>query len=123
MSVANFYAILELYFPATWTFFTPVSELGMALHKMWEVSALPMGSLPYEGYFPCESEQALLEKQKPALFETYREMMYHFYIFLDVHGGYKGSSNSLKSWADYLFFSLEKAPEEAQFGVVEEDIL
>ena len=44
MSVANFYAIFELYCPATWTFFTPVGELGMTLHEMWEVSALPMGS-------------------------------------------------------------------------------
>jgi len=42
---------------------------------------------------------------------------------LDVHGGYKGSSNSLKSWADYLFSTLEEAPEEARFRVVEKDIL
>jgi len=58
--VANFYAIFELYYPAT--FFTPVGELGMALHEMWEVSALLMGSLPYKEYFPCEAELALLEK-------------------------------------------------------------
>ena len=42
MSVANFYDIFELYCLATGTFFTPVGELGMALHEMWEVSALPM---------------------------------------------------------------------------------
>jgi len=42
----------------------------MALHEMWEVSALPMGSLPYEEYFLCEAELALLQKQEPALFET-----------------------------------------------------
>jgi len=35
--------------------------------------------------------------------------MYHFYIYLDVHDGYKKSSNSLKIWADYLFFTLEKS--------------
>ena len=34
MSVANFYAIFELYCPATGTFFTPVGELGMTLHEM-----------------------------------------------------------------------------------------
>ena len=34
MSVANFYAIFELYCPAIGTFFTPVGELGMALHEM-----------------------------------------------------------------------------------------
>ena len=61
ISVANFYAIFELYCPATGTFFTPVGKLGMTLHGMWEVSALPMGSLLYE-YFPCEAELALLEK-------------------------------------------------------------
>ena len=55
----------------------------MALHEMWEISALPMGSLPYEEYFPCEAELALLE-QEPALFETYRELMCHFYICLNV---------------------------------------
>ena len=71
MSIANFYAIFELYCLATGTIFTPVGELSMALHEMWEVSALPMGSFPYEEYFPCEAELALLEKQKPALFETY----------------------------------------------------
>jgi len=82
-----------------------------------------MGSLPHEEYFPCEAELALLEKQESALFETYKELMCHFYIYLDLHGGYKGSSNSLKSWADYLFPTLEEAPEEARFTVVEEDIL
>ena len=52
MSVANFYAIFELYCLAKGIFFTPTSKLGMALHEMWEVSALPKGSLPYEEYFP-----------------------------------------------------------------------
>ena len=86
MSVANFYAIFELYCPATGTFFTPVGELGMALHEMWEVSALPLGSFPYEEYFPCEAELTLLEKKEPALFETYRELMCHLYICSSIHG-------------------------------------
>jgi len=85
----------------------------MALYAMWEVSALPMGSLPYEEYFLCESELVLLEKQKPAFFETYKELMCHFYICLNVHDSYKGCSNSLKSKADYLFPTLEKALKEA----------
>ena len=68
MKVACFYAILELYCPASGTFFTPIGELGMTLHEMREISALPFGSLPYEEYFPCETELALLEKQEPALF-------------------------------------------------------
>ena len=97
MSVANFYAIFELYCLATGTFFTPVGELGMALHEMWEVSALPLGSLPYEEYFPCEAELALLEKQESALFETYRELMCHLYICSSMHESRKGASCSLKS--------------------------
>jgi len=123
MSVVNFYAIFELYCPATGTFFTLVGELGMTLHEMWEVSALLMGSLPYEEYFPLEAKLALLKKQERALFETYRELICHFYICSDMHGSYKGSSNIFKSWADYLFPNLENASEEARFGVMEEDIL
>ena len=34
ISIPNFYAILEMYCPASGTFFTPVGELGMALHEM-----------------------------------------------------------------------------------------
>ena len=64
MSVANFYVIFELYCLATGTFFTHVGELGMTLHEMWEVSALPMG-YPCEEYFPCKAKLALLEKQSP----------------------------------------------------------
>ena len=69
----------------------------MALHEMWEVSALLMESLPYEEYFPCEAELALLKKQEPVLFETYLELMCHFYICSDMHDNYKGGSNSSKS--------------------------
>ena len=107
MSVANFYALFKLYCPTTGTFFTPVGELGMVLHEMWEVSALPMGSLPYEEYFPCEAELALLEKQEPVLFETYRKLMCHLYICSSMHGIHKGASCSSKSWGNYLFPILE----------------
>jgi len=34
MSLANFYTIFELYYPATWTFFTLIGELSIALHEM-----------------------------------------------------------------------------------------
>jgi len=36
MSVLNFYAIFELYCPASGTFFTPIDELGLGLvlHEM-----------------------------------------------------------------------------------------
>ena len=122
MSVANFYAIFELYCPATGTFFTLVGELGMALHEMWEVSALPMGSLPYEEYFPCEVELALLEKQELTLFETNWELMCQLYICSSMHGSHKGASCSSKSWGSYLFPNLKDAPEAAHCGVADEDI-
>ena len=64
--------------PSYRDFLTHVGELGMALHEMWEVSALLIGSLPCEEHFPYESELALLEKHEPALFETYRKLMCHF---------------------------------------------
>ena len=54
--IPNFFAILERYNPHSGTFFTPVGEMGLSLHEMWEVSKLPMGSLPYEEYFPCDQE-------------------------------------------------------------------
>ena len=34
ISVPNFFAIFELYCLPSGTFFTPVGELGLALHKM-----------------------------------------------------------------------------------------
>ena len=40
ISIPTFYAILEMYCPASRTFFTPVGELGMALHETWEISNL-----------------------------------------------------------------------------------
>jgi len=43
ISVPNFFAIFELYCPALGTFFTPVGELGLAQHDMWEVSNFPVG--------------------------------------------------------------------------------
>ena len=122
MSVANFYAIFELYCPAIGTFFTPVGELGMALHEMWEVFTLSMGSLPYEEYFPCKTELTTLEKQEPALFETYRELMCHFSIYSSMHGNHKGASSSSKSWGNYLLPNLEDAPGAAYCGVANEDI-
>ena len=75
ISVSSFYAILEMYCPASGTFFTPAGELRMALHEMWEVCNLPMGFKPYEEYFPCVDELAQMEKNEPALRETYQELM------------------------------------------------
>jgi len=87
--------------PSVGTFFTPVSELGMALHEMWEVSNLPIGSMLYD-YFPCAEEFAQLEKDKPAMYEMYRELMCHFYICLDLYPS-RENVYKLKTWVEFLF--------------------
>ena len=65
---------------------------------------------------------ALLEKQEPALFETYRELMCHLYICLSMHESHKGASSSSNSWGNYLFPNLEDTPKVAHFGVADKDI-
>ena len=74
----------------------------MALHEMWKVSNLPMGSKPYEEYFLCAEELAQIEKDEPALYEMYRELMCHYYICLYLYPS-RENINSLKSWVEYLF--------------------
>ena len=37
-SIQHFYAILKWYNPETCTFYTPIGEMGLALHEMYEVS-------------------------------------------------------------------------------------
>ena len=51
-STQYFYAILERYNPETCTFFTPLGEIGLALHEMYEVSGPMIGDVPYEKYVP-----------------------------------------------------------------------
>ena len=78
--------ILELYCPSIGTFFTPIGELGLSLHEMWELSKLPVGHFPYEEYFSCPHKLQQLSSQNRALYETFLELMCHFHICLDVHG-------------------------------------
>lgn len=51
--------------PNTCTFFTPVGELGFALHEMHEVSVLLMGDRPYEEHIPGTEKVHLLKKYNP----------------------------------------------------------
>ena len=44
----NFFGVLERYNSLTGTFFTPVGEMGLALHELYEVSGLASGDIPYE---------------------------------------------------------------------------
>ena len=63
--------MLEHYNPLTSTFFTPVREMGLALHELYEVSGLVMGDAPYEEYVPTSEELHLLIKEDPQVYETY----------------------------------------------------
>ena len=46
--IQYFYAIPERYNPETCTFFTPIGEMRLALHEMYEVSGLMIRDAPYE---------------------------------------------------------------------------
>ena len=61
----NFYGILEHYNPLTGTFFTPIREMGFALHELYEVSGLVMGDAPYEEYVSTSEELHILKKENP----------------------------------------------------------
>ena len=76
----NFFGILERYNPSTGTVFTPVGEMGLALHEFYEVSGLVMGDAPYEEYVPTSEELHLLKKECPRIYETYWEVICHFHI-------------------------------------------
>jgi len=54
LSHYNFFAILEKYNPENCTFFTPVGKMGFALHEMFEVSGLSMGSCRMMKYIPVQ---------------------------------------------------------------------
>ena len=43
-----FFVMLERYNLDSCPFFSPSGKMGFELHKMYEVSDLPMGDLPYE---------------------------------------------------------------------------
>ena len=67
----HFYAVLEHYNSETCTFFTPVEEMGLAFHEMYEVLGLVIRDAPYEEYVPTSEELHLLRKEDPQVYETY----------------------------------------------------
>ena len=46
----HFYGVFERYNPLTGTFFTPVGEMRLVLHELYEVSGLMIGDALYEEY-------------------------------------------------------------------------
>ena len=61
----NFYGVLERYNLLTGIFFTPVREMRLALHKLYEILGLVMGDAPYEEYVLTSEELHLLRKEDP----------------------------------------------------------
>ena len=76
--------MLERYNPKTCTFFTPVGEMRFALHKMYEVSSLSTGDIPYEKYI-LGTEELHLMKNAPLVYETYWKYC-HFHICAQTTG-------------------------------------
>ena len=71
-----------------------------------------MGNLSYEEYIPFIQELQKLISQNGALYETFRELLCHFKIYLDIHG-VRGNFKRLKNWANY-FPHLDNSLEEIQ---------
>jgi len=76
----HFYSVLERYNSLTGTFFTPVREMKLALHELYEISGLVIGDLPYEEYVPTIEELYLLKKEDPQVYRTYWKVLCHFHI-------------------------------------------
>jgi len=81
-----------------------------------------MGSLSFEEYFPCAEELAQLEKNEPALYETYKELMCYYYIFLDLHPS-RGTVISLTSWVEYSFPVVDGLVKDLQAPMSEKKIV
>ena len=94
-SLYNIFAILERYNLDTCTFFTRVGEMGFSLHELFEVSGLSMWNLLYEEYNPGTEELYLLKKDVPQAYETYREILCHFYICALATGWRSGGLEEL----------------------------
>lgn len=95
--------MLERYKSDLCTFYTPIGELGLALHEMQVVSGLSWGNIPYEERYLPLLELNELKRKNIEMYEIYWELLCHFYICLDSQ---KGSSRSkgigYLSWASYL---------------------
>ena len=89
------------------TFFTPVGEMGLALHELYEVSGLVIGDAPYEEYVPTSEELHLLKKEDPQVYETYWEVLCHFHIYGQT-SSWRNRGVKQMSWASYLFNGINE---------------
>ena len=62
---------------------------------------MPMGDLPYEEYIPNIEKLHLMKKNAPLVYETYWEVLCHFYICAQITGQRAGEVKQM-SWTNYL---------------------
>lgn len=74
------FSILEIYNPKFGTVFTPMGELGLALHKIFEASLLSMGELSYKEIILRTHELQWIKKYDPHMYKIYLEVMCHYCI-------------------------------------------
>jgi len=89
-STQHFYVVLKRYNTETCTFFTPIGEMKLVLHEMYEVSGLMIGDAPYEEYVSSTEDLHLLKKGEALVYETYWEVLCHFHICGQVIGWRNG---------------------------------
>ena len=92
----------------TCTFFTPLGEMGLVLHEMYEASGMMIEDAPDEEYVLSTEEQHLLKKSDPLVHETYWEVLCNIHIYGQVTGWRSGGIKQM-SWATYLFPRVNKA--------------
>lgn len=109
----HFFAMLEMYDSISNTLFTPIGELGFALHEMHEVSGLSLGEMFYEEYIPTAEALHILKKESPGVYDTYWEVLCHYYICCKIQGSgtgvfgnYPGPNTCSKIWKRMLFMCL-----------------
>jgi len=104
-------------------FFTPVGEMGLALHEFYDVSGLVIGDDPNEENVPTTEELHLLKKDDPHAYETYWEVLCHFHI-CGQSTGWRNSDVKPMSWASYLFNDLndKNVPVTCLASSIEEEI-
>ena len=68
---SSFYAMLERFNSDSCTFYTPVGELGLALHEMHVVSGLSHGHISYEERYLPLLELNELKGKNLDIYETY----------------------------------------------------
>ncbi|XP_020272747.1 uncharacterized protein LOC109847926 [Asparagus officinalis] len=109
-SVSHFLCLFEIYNPDTNTFFTKNGELGLPLHEMMQVSALPMGDVPYQEFFPTTNQLIKMKDSSTATYDTLWELTCHYHIAMaemEPKARKKSPQVSLKQFADYLFKNLD----------------